>query len=283
MGSKLEIDVLRALKAIQDTGGVSRAAEALSLSQSAVSHKIRRLEHNIGSEILQRKAGSALFTEDGQHLVEYAERIIEIHDEALAGINRQPLNGRIRLGLTEEMVTTGLAQVLGRFNRIYPGVQIKTLVDQSLGLQERLGNASIDLAVMQVFKDEVREKDIVIREDRLLWVKSKAYQVPGSGDLPFISFDENCFYRKWASARFRNESKNLSVVLECASNEGVCSAVLAGIGVALIGERVLKSGMQDISDDFPDPPNLAFVIRCADNDPSTQTAALSDEITLGLV
>ena len=44
MSNRLEIDVLRALKAVHDMGGVSRAAETLSLSQSAVSHKIRRLE-----------------------------------------------------------------------------------------------------------------------------------------------------------------------------------------------------------------------------------------------
>ena len=147
---------------------------------------------------MRRKPGGSLFTQEGQQLVAYAERIIEIHDEAVAGVNRSPLKGRIRLGITEEMVTTGLAKVLGRFNRHYPGIRIKTVVDQSLGLRERLQHSGIDMAVMQIFKHELQKDDLVIREDRLVWVKSRDYEIPGGDQIPFIAFDQNCFYRKWA-------------------------------------------------------------------------------------
>ena len=88
MADRLDIDMLRTLKAIHDHGGVTRAAEQLSLSQSAVSHKIRRFEDGIGCQLLRRKPGQELFTSDGKHLVSYAEKIISIHDEALLEINK---------------------------------------------------------------------------------------------------------------------------------------------------------------------------------------------------
>ena len=72
MTERLDIDVLRTLKAIQDHGGVTRAADHLSLTQSAVSHKIRRFEHVIGCQLLRRKPGKGLFTVDGKQLLAYA-------------------------------------------------------------------------------------------------------------------------------------------------------------------------------------------------------------------
>jgi len=132
MPERLDIDVLRTLKAIQDYGGVTKAAEYLSLTQSAVSHKIRRFENSIGCQLLRRKPGQGLLTNDGKQLAAYAEKIISIHDEALLGINKPALKGSIYLGITEEMVTSGLASVLGRFGRLYSGVKVKTRVEQSL-------------------------------------------------------------------------------------------------------------------------------------------------------
>ena len=132
MAERLEIDILRTLKAIDDHGGITRAADRLALSQSAVSHKIRRFEQNTGCNLLRRKPGGELFTEEGRRLVAYANRILAIHDEAWLGINRPALEGRIRLGITEELVSTGLSRVLGRFARLYPGVAVQTRVEQSL-------------------------------------------------------------------------------------------------------------------------------------------------------
>ena len=272
----MDIDVLRTLKAIQDHGGVTRAAEYLSLTQSAVSHKIRRFEHNIGCQLLRRKPGQDLFTNDGKHLVAYADKIISIHDEALLGINKPALKGRIRLGITEEMVTAGLARVLGRFGRLYPGVRVRTTVEQSLVLEEQLQQSMLDMAVMQVFKHEVRSDDLVVQEDKLLWVKSVDYEIPDDKRLPFIAFDQNCFYRQWAARELAGSEWLLDVILECASNEGVCSAILAGMGVALIAERHLKPGMETLQ--IAQPPGIVFVIRTANTRPEEHLVAFRDDI-----
>src|SRR5215510_6732838 len=80
---RLDIDALRALCAIEDSGGVTRAAELLGLSQSAVSHKVKRLESSLECELLRRRPGAPLFTAAGQDLLAYAKRILGIHDEAL--------------------------------------------------------------------------------------------------------------------------------------------------------------------------------------------------------
>ena len=81
--SLLSISALKALSAVADQGGVIRAAEKLALSQSAVSHKIKRLEESLGCVLLNRRAGGPLLTEDGYHLLAYGRRIVSLHDEAV--------------------------------------------------------------------------------------------------------------------------------------------------------------------------------------------------------
>ncbi len=280
MTDRLDIDVLRTLKAIHDFGGVTRAAEQLSLTQSAVSHKIRRFEKNIGCQLLRRKPGQGIFTNDGRHLVAYAEKIISIHDEALLGINKPALKGQVRLGITEEMVSAGLARVLGRFGRLYPGVRVKTLVEQSLVLDEQLRQARVDMAVMQVFEHEVRSGDLTMQRDRLVWARSIDFEMPADNRIPFIAFDQNCFYRQWAARELAGAEKKLDVVLECASNEGVTSAILAGMGVALIAERHLQPGMTVL--EIAQPPAIVFVIRCASANPAEHLAMLRDDVFAAL-
>lgn len=282
MTERLEIDVLRTLKAVADHGGITRAAEFLSLSQSAVSHKIRRFEQNLSCQILRRKSGQGLFTEDGQHLLCYAEKIIRLHDEALSGMNRPLLKGRIRLGITEEMVTSGLSTVLGRFARLFPGVRVKTEVEQSLVLDKRLQKASLDMVVMQIFKHDLKETDVILRDNRLVWVKSVDYDLPNETRIPFIAFDQDCFYRNWAVREFAGSPNQLDVVLECASNEGVCSAVMAGMGVALIAQRHLRPGMEKIDIAAHRPPDLVFVIRTGNCELTDHLTALRKEIMRSL-
>ena len=183
MPDRMDIDLLRTLKAIQDHGGVTRAAEHLALTQSAVSHKIRRFENNLGCRLLRRKPGAGLLTPDGRHLLRYAEKILTMHDEALQGINRPALSGRVRLGITEELVTAGLAAVLARFRRLYADVRVTAQVEQSLILADWLNDSALDMAVMQVFAHEVKPDDQILWTDQLVWVKSVDYPIVGDAGV----------------------------------------------------------------------------------------------------
>ena len=276
MTERLDIDLLRTLKAIHDYGGVSKAAEHLALTQSAVSHKIRRFERNIGCQLLRRKPGQGLFTHDGKHLIAYAEKIMSLHDEALSGINRPTLKGQVRLGITEEMVTIGLADVLGRFGRLYPGVKVRTVVEQSLVLEERLEQSLIDMTVMQIFSHQIKPGDRILQQDKIVWVKSIFHEIHHDDRIPFIAFDQNCFYRQWAVRELAGSTRQLDVVLECASNEGVFSAVQAGMGIALLAQRHLRPGMEVLN--IVPTPDIVFVIRTGSIAPEAHLAALRDDI-----
>ena len=280
MSARLDIESLRALKAVADLGGVTRASEYLALSQSAVSHKIRRLEESIGCRLLHRQTGAPLLTEDGDRLLDYAQRILSLHDEALSAIGRKTMKGRIRLGITEDTTSAGLARILARFTRLYPHVSVRAHVAQSLTLDKELADGQIDLAVMQIFESGINQSDIVLGIDALVWVQAVDFDLTTGDPLPFIAFDRECFYRHWAMGRAQQGKRptRLETVLECPSISGVCNAVTAGLGISLVNRRYLQRGMREIGDSLEAPPSIAYVVRLGPGTASRPVDALAREI-----
>jgi DNA-binding transcriptional LysR family regulator len=259
---RLEIDALRALSAIRQHGGITRAAVALGLSQPAVSHKIKRLEVSLDCELLGRKSGGPMFTAAGEDLLDYAGRILGLHDEALLSLSKTPLAGRLALGLTEDTACTDLARILGRFRRLHPNVSVRTKVRMSLVLRAMLERGELDAAIVQIFSHEVRPTDIVLFREDLHWVKHPDLALPQDGPIPFLSFDDECFYRQWALDIGQDDAV-LETIFECSSAAGIVSAVNAAMGVALLSDRHIRGEMHVVIDRLPRVPALAYVVRRA--------------------
>ena len=260
---RLDIDALRALRAIQQHGGVTRAAEALGLTQSAVSHKVKRLETSLDCDLLSRRAGAPMFTSAGQDLLDYAARILGLHDEALLNLTKTDLAGRIQLGLTEDTTCTDLARILGRFHRLHPQVAVRTKVRMSVVLRGMLDRGELDAAIVQIFAYEVRPTDVVLFREGLQWVKAAGLVLPSDGPIPFLSFDDDCFYRHWAMDIGQDDGALLETIFECSSAAGIVVGVLAGLGVALLSDRHIRPEMEIVRTRLPPPPDLAYVVRRA--------------------
>jgi DNA-binding transcriptional LysR family regulator len=204
-----------------------------------------------------------MFTADGDALLAYAGKILGLHDEALVSLAKADLAGRILLGLTEDTTCSDLSRVLGRFRRLHPQVAVRTKVRMSLVLRSMMERGELDVAIIQVFAHEVRPADIVLLREELHWVKSRDLELKAGSALPFLSFDEDCFYRRWAIDIGQDGGANLETVFECSSAAGIVAAVQAGLGVALLSDRHLRPEMEIIGERLPAPPPLAYVARRA--------------------
>ncbi len=276
---KMDIDALQALCAIEDTGGVTRAAERLALSQSAVSHKIKRLEDRLGRTLLARRSGGPVFTEDGLKLLGYARRILALHDEAVLSLASRPLKGALRLGMTEDTTTSDLSRILGRFARLHPEVTVRTHVAQSLTLEAELERGDVDLATLQVFNHRVRDTDLILAEDSLHWVKSPDLTLDAARPIPFLAYDEACFYRQWAMEPARSFKGDLATVLTCASSAGIVSGVRAGLGVALLNGRFISPEMEVVDTHFgAPPPSISYIVRIGSKSRSEAARALAEAV-----
>lgn len=277
--TRLDIGSLEALCAISDHGGITRAADHLALSQSAISHKIKRLEDGLGYAILDRRAGASKFTREGDQLLAYGRRILAIHEEALISLTRRPLKGRLRLGMTEDMANNGLPNILGHFKKLYPDVSVNTTTGQSLHIEQQLENREIDIGVLDTFAHLKRPTDRALRHAPLHWVKAPDFEIDRSKPIPFLAFDPDCFYQKWAMETAPAQDIGFETILTCASSNAIISAVSSGLGVALIGDHCLTADIDIITDVFAQPPSVATVIRTSRHARSEAALALKNCIS----
>lgn len=277
---RIDIESLRAFARVAEAGGVTRAAETLNLSQSAVSWKLKRLERRLGRPLLRREGQRMAPTDDGRALLDHAERILSAHDAALALFRPSDLAGRLRLGVTEDVMVSHLAAATARFARRHPAVALTSRIEQSLVLRRWLADGEIDLAMMQLLDREVRARDLVLWRDELVWAGPAAPLPDRGASLALVTFGPNCFYRPIAAAALTAAGRRFHVALECPSAVGVKAAVAQGMGVTVINRRHLDDRLRAL----PDPPaaralpSITYVARAGTARPSRTIRALMEEL-----
>src|SRR6266852_4213696 len=180
MNALLAVDQLRTFLAIVETVSFTRAAEIVHKTQSAVSMQMKRLEERLERPIFARDGRASKLTEDGDRLLDYARRIVKLNVEALAAFSDFALTGRVRLGVPDDYADRYLPEIMARFSRAYPGVELTVVCEPSTALVDRIDANDLDLAIVC---DSNRPSEI-FRRERLLWVTSNRHSTHLEDRLP---------------------------------------------------------------------------------------------------
>lgn len=280
-GMKLDVESLRTLRTVVETGGFTEAAAVLGVTQSAVSWKIKRLEERVGLELVKR-GQRVEATADGADLLSYAEQIVDAHDAAVTHLTRSDIEGVLRLGSTEDLHSEELVEVLARFGRAYPNIRIDVRVQVSGLLTEWFDSGDVDIAILQL-SDEgdfaPRPDDIVLWSEDLVWVQGAEAHIGVTGVVPILSFGLDCTYADQVTESLTRAGIRTNVALECPSLRGVQSAVEAGLGVAALNEQNMTSGMiRWPGGDKVSLPRVSYVIRTATHGDREPVEALRSEL-----
>ena len=260
MSSQLDIDQLRTFLAIADGGTFSRAAETIHKTQSAVSMQMKKLEETIGRPLFERDGRSSRLTEDGARLIDYARRITRLSAEALASFAEAELAGRVRLGLPDEYADRYLPEILARFSRSNPRVEVTVVCEPTPNLVERIGTADLDLAI--ITHVDSHGPAAVIRRERLLWVTSMRHSVHETVPVPLALGRAFCSWRQAATIGLEGAGKPHRVLYSSWNSTAVGAAVLAGLAVSVLPESALRPGMRILgpSDGFPTLPSCKIAL-----------------------
>lgn len=279
---KLDVESLRALKTVVDTGTFTEAATRLGMTQSAVSWKIKRLEERVGLDLVKR--GQEIeATPDGRDLLHYAEQVIAAHDRAVAHLSRSDLEGVIRLGTNEDLRGGQLADVLARFARRYPHIRLDVRVQLSGEVRDWFDDGEVDIAVMQLPASEVRPDDVELWREPLTWAHGVGYDFDSGTVVPVVSFGPGLIYLDDAEESLNRGGLRWRTVLECPMLSGVQAAVEAGLGISALNPRNFTGGMQvwEHAGDHP-LPELVEVIRTSTDGDAEVLGALRDSLTAAL-
>ena len=162
----LDVDVLTMIVAVADTGTISRAADLVHRSQSAVSMQIKTLELALGKALFVRKPRSVVPTQDGEVLLVYARRIIALRDEAWAAVVRPDVTGRVVIGVPDDYASSLFPPILKKFSASYPKVEIQVIGLPSVALAPMLRDGTVDLVCATRVKGLTGE---FLRHEPMVW------------------------------------------------------------------------------------------------------------------
>ena len=269
MNLRLSVDALRVFRAVVQTGSMSQAASLLHLSQSAVSWKIKRLEQQLDCQLLARSGGLFGTTDQGAVLLRHAFNILDAHDDAVAHFSPSAMQGRLRIGVTEQISLADVCAVLSQFSHHHPKVDVQLVVEQSQVLRERFADGVLDVILHQDFAGKAAPGDMLLWTETLHWCAASAEQTLPGETVKLITYGPHCFYRRLAEEKLGQAGMAWSVGLECPSVAGMLTAVAAGLGMAVVNARNLSQGVHRHAalERLAPLPRVASLLRANDNLP----------------
>ncbi|OQM75270.1 LysR substrate-binding domain-containing protein [Manganibacter manganicus] len=242
MHAPLDLDQLQTFITIADIGSFTRAADEVHRTQSAVSMQMRRLEERIGKPLFEKDGRLNKLTEDGERLLSYARRLIFLNRETLAAFDDQRLEGTIRIGTPDDYADRFLPEIMARFARSNPHVELTVICEPTPGLVEHIKRGNLDLAL--VTHNEAKAQSEVVRREPLLWVSSANHLTHEQDVLPMAFGRPNCIWRRAACDVLDQMKRDYRVLFTSFSATVIAAAVLSGLAISVLPECALRPGMR---------------------------------------
>lgn len=237
----LQIDWLKCFVATVDAGSLSSAAAEIHRSQSAVSMQLKKLEAAVGHRLLERDARQLALTHEGQTLLGYARRMLDLQAEAQAALREDEVTGLIRLGVPDDYASKYLTPALKRFAPRHGGVEIQLDCEQSTSLIPRVARGDLDLAL--VSRDHARRGTLLFHEP-MVWVGSPQFEVWRRDPLPIAVYEEASLGRRSAINSLALQGRPYKIVYNSSNLAGQIAAVESGIAVAVLTQCSVPAHLQ---------------------------------------
>ena len=203
--SGLKLEHLRTFLAVARFGSVSKAAEALHLTQPAVTSRIKALEDSLRVALFERTPAGMRLTKRGDMLVHYAEQFQ--HLDALVQDNivqEDGANRLIRLGVSETIAQGWLPDFIGALRAQFPALKVEISVDISLNLRDQLLGREVDLAILLGPVSDFTVDNLVLPDVPLGWFRAAGEAGPVDlATMPIATYARNTRpFRELRSALF---------------------------------------------------------------------------------
>ncbi|MEO1000876.1 MAG: LysR family transcriptional regulator [Pseudomonadota bacterium] len=197
MPRNLDLTALRSFVAVADTGGVTRAAGQLHLTQSAVSMQVKRLEEMLGQPLLDRAGRGVALTAQGEQLLSYARRMLRLNDEVWGRMTDRAYEGEIAFGVPHDIVYPHVPAVLRRFAAEYPRVKVRLISSFTRALLADLDRGAVDLILTT--EDAPGPGGAVLQTAPLVWFGAPGGQAWRARPVR-LAFENGCIFRGAAQA-----------------------------------------------------------------------------------
>jgi DNA-binding transcriptional LysR family regulator len=228
---------LETFLAVAQTRSFTQAAARLGIRQPTVSQHIRKLEETAGRVLVQRDTHTVALTPDGEAMIGFARSILASHQQAASYFSGERPQGRLRLGMSDDLALTRLPHILREFRRDNPRVDLDLTVDQSGTLHRRLESDRLDLFVGKRPRGEDRGR--LVKRERMVWVGTASTRLDLSRPLPLVVYPAPSVSRTAMQNALERTSTPYRSACVCRGVNGLIAAVAAGIGISALAKSLV--------------------------------------------
>ncbi|MBD1577766.1 LysR family transcriptional regulator [Vibrio sp. S11_S32] len=275
MNHTLDPILLRSLVAVVDTGNFTRAAQSTHLTQSTISQQIRKLEVQLGCELLIRKKRHAIPTLEGERVVNYARRILSMMEEAITQTVISAEQRPIRLGVPEDFATHELMPTLTRFANAFPNVRLEVKGGMCSDIWAQFQNNELDIALVKHRLGSAQ--GVASWSEPLCWIDSLDVDNLAKDTVPLVGLPSTGLYRSEMAHSFDSLGRKWRMAYITSSLSGVGCAVEAGLGLSLLPKRLITAKHRKLGAEqgLPSITPLELLLHIQQQ-PSIHTKMLAD-------
>ena len=240
----MELSDLKIFTAVVHEGGITRAAERLNRVQSNVTTRIRQLEDRLQTRLFDRQGKKLILTPAGRTLLDYADRLLALADEAESALHDKTPRGLFRLGSMESTAAVRLPGPLSAYAEKYPDVVLEMRTGNPTLLANALLAGEIDAALVAEPIAESKFDWIVAFEEEPVIVTSHDHPtIDDRSPVPrtVIVFEHGCPHRRRLEEWYAGRKDLPERTIELGSYHAMLGCVLTGMGAALVPHSVISS------------------------------------------
>ncbi len=249
----LDVTTLRSFVAVAESGGVTRAAGFLHLTQSAVSMQLKRLEETLGLDLLDRSGRTIALTASGEQLLVYARRMVALNDEVITRLTDQAFEGEITLGVPHDIVYPAIPRVLKQFHSAFPRVKIQLISSYTRALKADFAKGTCDMILTT--ETTVESGGQLLCTKPLCWIGSPDGSAWRQRPLR-LAFGRQCTFRPRVVEQLDEAGVPWDLMVETESDRTIEATVAADLAVHAMIEGTEPPHLEriDHSGQLPDLP-----------------------------
>lgn len=277
MAVNLPTSLLRSFIAIVDSGSMLSAADKVFVTQSALSLQIKRLEELLQQSLFHREGRRLALTAHGDLMLDYARKVLDLHDEAVAAVTNGQFAGPARIGMVQDFAELLLTGLLAQFVELHPEAELYSRVAGTAELMELLDRRQLDI----VLGFAAANDRAAVTTAPMAWFGKE--DLARLDIIPLAVLETPCRFREAAIRALEDARRPYRITLETPNLTTLRAAVDAGLGLTCRTGLFLRDA--PITDGaLPDLPHVSCILHTAPglDGPCSQLAALAREVVAGL-
>jgi DNA-binding transcriptional LysR family regulator len=268
----LDLDALRSYVVGMECGNFALAAQRLCRSTSAVSAQLKKLEQQCGTALVARSGRHLVPTPQGELLLGYGRRLLDLNDETMRALKGELLQGEIRLGVQEDFGESLLPAVLGPFCRLHPRLRMTTRIDRNGPLTKGIKEGNLDMALTWQHPEERMDAHLIDLVS-LQWIAHPNWDpaplLARGEPLPLVLFDAPCLMRSRALKALDDAGIPWRIAFTSQSLGGIWAALQAGLGLTVRSTIGMPASLVPLGGVLPSVGTLGVALLSA-NPPSSE-------------